>query len=208
MVRQKCTNNNNPGANHRRLVCELERILWKQSKHDVDVYSDMSTMQSRLQSLMVLLSIQRSKKQNTVSSSSTSSLSSSSSMKRRTTTLITLMGRQRYEKAKMLVGVIKQSKLEYMAKHTKNCCSNSKTCCSRPGSPPPPTLPSLLPRPVKKLYFSTRLVPVFEKVPIDRLANVEWERLLEEAQQNLEAFQGWNDQHTKQKKHHVGNTEC
>ena len=229
ILRQKCSHSNH------RLVCDLERLLWRQSKQDPDVYSDMTTLQSRLKSLMSMLLVRRWKKkkqqqQNEVTTkngtnhrtiSSNSSSSSSSSFHTnsgRAKVLLQTMGQERYQKAKMVVQAINDAKLQYVARYTKNCCGSAKTCSIRcdgsDSSPLPPVLPEALPVPVKTLYFSTRLVPIFTKTPIQQLVRIGgggdgyghgdggndnnnlafWDKLLQEAEQNLKMFLEWKNQ--------------
>eukprot|EP00529_Nitzschia_sp_RCC80_P031465 CAMPEP_0113455328 /NCGR_PEP_ID=MMETSP0014_2-20120614/8319_1 /TAXON_ID=2857 /ORGANISM="Nitzschia sp." /LENGTH=361 /DNA_ID=CAMNT_0000346755 /DNA_START=299 /DNA_END=1384 /DNA_ORIENTATION=- /assembly_acc=CAM_ASM_000159 len=217
ILRQKCSTAT-PTATHcnHRLVCDLERLLWRQSKQDIGVYSDMTTLQSRLKSLMTMLLVRRSKKpqQNTTMKNSTNH--STTTNRSRANILLQKMGQERYQKAKMVVQAINDAKLQYVVRHTKNCCRSAKTCSIRGGdgsspSPPPPALPEALPVPVKRLYFSTRLVPIFHKTPLQQLVRVGgdgygyggngvnsnlvyWDKLLQEAEQNLKMFQEWKDQ--------------
>mmetsp|Transcript_43960 Transcript_43960/g.106591 ORF Transcript_43960/g.106591 Transcript_43960/m.106591 type:complete len:375 (+) Transcript_43960:105-1229(+) len=224
MLRHKCSNTTaTPTHSNHRLVCDLERLLWRQSKQDIGMYSDMNTLQSRLKSLMTMLLVRRSKKaqQNVVMKNSTNHSSSSNSTTTTTNSsraniLLQKMGQERYQKAKMVVQAINDAKLQYVVRYTKNCCRNAKTCSIRGGdgsspSPPPPALPEALPVPVKILYFSTRLVPIFHKTPVQQLVRVGgdrygyggnggnsnlvfWDKLLQEAEQNLKMFKEWKDQ--------------
>jgi hypothetical protein len=229
MVRQKCKtegttyndddNRSSNTRNSQRLVGELERILWRQSKHNIEAYSDTSTIHSRLQSIMKVLLLRRIRRNNSKGGHgqqqqqsqsassrpgpSSSSSSSSMMMDNRSKTLLHILGEVRYQRAKVLVRSIKDAKLQYMTRHTKTCCSNTKTCSLNSGgqhSPPTPILPTSLPLPVKRLYFSTGLVTLFEKAPLQSNQNsdhvVEWDRLLQEAEDNLRMFQKWCDGNT------------
>ena len=163
MVRQKCQSDDNQHDHHhqqqqqqqhnRQLLYQIERILWKQSKQNTTIYADMSTLQGRLQSLMMIVLSSRRRKRSqqqakpqqqqlstsvnhhvrSSPSSSTSSLSSTvrTTSNSRDRTLVQLMGTVRYDRAVTLVRSIRDCKLQYMAKHTKSCCNSSSSSSSR-----------------------------------------------------------------------------
>lgn len=53
-----------------------------------------------------------------------------------------------------------------------------------------------MPVAVQALYFQTALVPAFEKYPLNRLAEMDWNTLLEQAEQNVLAFQQLSSSNT------------
>jgi hypothetical protein len=53
------------------------------------------------------------------------------------------------------------------------------------------TFGSNLPPVVRRLYFETTLVQAFEKYSLERLGTLDWDILIEQAEQNLLDFKVW-----------------
>ena len=94
-------------------------------------------------------------------------------------TLRYLLGPSRYSKARDLIKDIRLAKVKKVAGLK---CNGS--VCGR-------TFGVNLPLVVRKLYFETALVQAFEKYPLDRLGSLDWDMLMQQAEQNLLEFKQW-----------------
>jgi hypothetical protein len=142
----------------------LEQLLFKQSKN-LRAYTDRSTMDLRLRSLMTVLVRRRM---------------FDSAQRQRTQILVRLLGKEKYQHIQDL---IREVRLTQMKQWAKLKC-NSVVCAGT-------TFGENLPEVVRRLYFETTLLQCFEEYSVDRLRGLDWEMLIEQAQVNLRDFHTW-----------------
>jgi hypothetical protein len=145
----------------------LEQLLFKQTKNLKD-YEDRSTLDLRLRSLMTVMVRRRM---------------CASSQRQRSQVLIRALGStSRYQQAKNLVSKIRLAKTRKVA--ALNCNGDESYEAAK-------TFGQNLPPVVRRLYFETELVQCFEKSPVERLAYLDWDHLMEQAHEYLRDFRMW-----------------
>lgn len=50
---------------------------------------------------------------------------------------------------------------------------------------------TVLPQPVRNLFFGTALLDAFEKSPVERIQQMDWNALVAQAEENLGAYSEW-----------------
>lgn len=143
----------------------LEQLLF-QSSSSLDMYQDMSTLESRIQ-LVLAVKLQRRMQK--------------SSKKNRSQVLRKTLGKEQYLKTLQLVQEIKLCKNRKVA--TMKCTGGS---CSRP-------FRNSFPAPIKNLFFDTPLINAFERSPVDRIPSLNWAGLSSNAEENLRAYNEYID---------------
>ena len=143
----------------------LERKLF-QSSTSFEAYSNLSTLDERIR---ILITIQLQRRMN------------KSNRRDRIQTLTTIMGAEMYSRIEELVKEIKLIKNQKVA--TMKCSGDS---CSasfvKDGN---------FPEPVRNIFFNTGLLDAFERSPLDKAAQVNWDTLLATASQNMKAYLEW-----------------
>jgi hypothetical protein len=163
-LRAKCRNDISQDAEQiPKTASALEQLLFKQSKN-LRAYTDRSTMDLRLRSLMTVLVRRRM---------------CDSAQRQRTQILVRLLGKEKYQLIQHLVREVRLAKMKNVAK--LKC--NGVVCGA--------TFGENLPEVVRRLYFETTLLQCFEKYSLDRLRGLDWEMLMEQAQENLRDFRMW-----------------
>jgi hypothetical protein len=139
----------------------LEELLF-QSAASLEIYQDMSTLESRIRTI-VAVKLQRRMH--------------SSSKKDRSKVLCKTLGPKRYQQAQRLVKEIQLAKHKKVA--TMKCMGGA---CSRPFRESFPTV-------VRHLFFETALMDAFERSPVEKIPSLGWNGLLADAEGNLRAYQ-------------------
>jgi hypothetical protein len=103
-----------------------------------------------------------------------------SAQRHRTQILVRLLGKEKYQRIQHLVREVRQAKMKKVAK--LKC--NGVVCGA--------TFGENLPEVVRRLYFETTLLQCFEKYSVNRLRGLDWEMLMEQAQENLRDFYMWD----------------
>ena len=161
----------------------LEEKLYSTSKSN-QTYCDMSTLDERIRVLVTAQLQRRLLKK---------------CRENRTQQLKEIVGLPRYKIVYDLVQDIKIQKNEKVA--SMECLGGgSSTLYNNMNDPTPPMtaktcsrpFKETLPLPVRKLFFETKLVEVFEKSPISSAKLVNWDELIHEAKTNLEKYLEWN----------------
>lgn len=124
---------------------------------------DRSTLDTRLRSLMTVLVRRRM----------------CSAAQRQRSQILQRILRDRYVYVRNLVRDITLAKVKKVAK--LKC--NGVECG--------PSFGQNLPTAVRNLFFGTTLVHAFEKYSVDRLPTLDWELLIEQAEENLRQFNQW-----------------
>ena len=102
--------------------------------------------------------------------------------------LVKILGQAKYKEIKNLLFEIRLIKMKKVA----TFCGTHR--CAPRGLPvytAAKTFDQQLPKVVRQLYFETPLVDSFEKYPLEKLAHLPWQDLVNQAQSNLLAYQLW-----------------
>lgn len=73
-------------------------------------------------------------------------------------------------------------------------CSTGSYCptlCARRGCSISFEKDTVLPQPVRNLFFGTALLDAFEKSPVERIQQMDWNALVAQAEENLGAYSQW-----------------
>mmetsp|Transcript_26686 Transcript_26686/g.47421 ORF Transcript_26686/g.47421 Transcript_26686/m.47421 type:complete len:295 (-) Transcript_26686:89-973(-) len=160
-LNQKCPNDSSEQI--LKTAKRLEEMLWKKAQNTKS-YSDVTTLTERLRALMTIMVRRRM---------------CDSAKRQRGQILIETLGATRYAQVRDLVKEIRLAKMKKVASLKCN-----GTVCGR-------TFSTNLPPVVRSLYFETALVQAFEKYPVERLATLDWDMLIEQAEQHLLEFKRW-----------------
>jgi hypothetical protein len=147
----------------KKLAKFLEQLLFQSSSSFAE-YSDLSTLENRMR-LELTVKLQRRLTMST--------------KQKRTQILIQILGKKKFIRVKKLVATIKLEKNKKVA--TMKC---SGEVCSIPfrGS---------LPQVVRDLFFETALLDAFERSSLEKIAKLDWDVLMTNAEDNLRAYQVW-----------------
>lgn len=167
----KCNKTNGDDTQISKTARALEHLLFRQAK-DLRAYKDASTLDGRLRGLMTILVRRKMMGGN-----------SSRKTYDRTRLLIQILGPQRFKHCKDLVQKVKRARTNKVAKLK---CNN--VVCGR-------TFDQQLPPVVRMLYFETFLIDAFEKYPINKLPNLDWNMLIDQAELTLRDFELWETEH-------------
>lgn len=157
----------------------LEQYLFR-TAYSFEDYGDLSTLDQRIQ-IFLTVQVKRRLVKNC--------------KRNRTETLRLVMGDDRYFIVRDLV---RQIKLEKNTKVASMKCSTGSYC-------PPNTTgggarrscsisfekDTVLPQPVRNLSFGTALLDAFEKSPVERIQQMDWNALVAQAEENLGAYSQW-----------------
>ena len=168
----KCNKNNVDETQISKTARALEHLLFRQAK-DLRAYKDASTLDGRLRGLMTILVRRKMMGRN----------SSRRKTYDRTRLLIQILGPQRYKHCKDLVQKVNCARTNKVAKLK---CNN--VVCGR-------TFDQQLPPVVRMLYFETFLIDAFEKYPMNKLSNLDWNMLIDQAELTLRDFELWETEH-------------
>jgi hypothetical protein len=100
--------------------------------------------------------------------------------------LVTILGDAKYREIKNLLYEIRLVKMKKVA-----AFCGSLRCAPLRFHTSAKTFDQQLPKVVRQLYFETPLVDCFEKYPLEKLAHLPWQKLINQAQSNLLAYQLW-----------------
>lgn len=145
----------------------LEQLLFQSAFSDTS-HCDLSTLDERIR-LLLTVTIQRRLK------------NKSSNKRNRSQVLRKTLGKEKYFYIQNLVGDIRLQKNKKVA--TMKCCSEDGVC----------SIPfrKTLPRPVRDLFFDTALMDAFERSPLENVNKVNWDGLVKDAEENLQAYRNW-----------------
>jgi hypothetical protein len=76
------------------------------------------------------------------------------------------------------------------------CLQLSKTACACPSpvqSSPHCSVPTVIPCPANQLLFHNQLVEVFAHTPVEALADQDWDRLIDQAKEELQEYREWSE---------------
>lgn len=181
-------------------------MLFRQAK-DLRRYKDITTLDDRLRGLMTILVRKKmmGKKnfintntntlKNNNSSNSNNNINKNSSRRGRnqqqiiirTRTLLEILGREKFSHCQELVHKLRLAMNTKVAQLKCSMYNNNggKVCGRMFGTE--------LPKAVRVLYFETLLVTAFDRYPLCRLPNVNWDTLIKQAEINLKEFYSWEE---------------
>jgi hypothetical protein len=96
-----------------------------------------------------------------------------------------------YVQTKALVNDIKVAKLQKVA--TMKGCNSDTGVCPYRSQKNEFAAEEPFPKPVRDLFFHVPLVTSFEKTPISKLSTLDWDGMLQDARQKLDAFREYNN---------------
>jgi hypothetical protein len=165
ILEDRLSNSNKPSDQTTMAAKCLEQLLF-QSASSFEIYQDLSTLDSRIRTV-VAVKVQRRMQ--------------ASSKKNRSQVLRKTLGRARYAKALELVREIQLSKNQKVA--TMKCTGG---VCTRP-------FRQSFPPVVRNLFFETALMDAFERSPVEKIPPMDWDGLITNAEENLRAYHQWSN---------------
>ena len=138
----------------------LEELLFR-SAPSIATYQDLSTLENRVSAILTVQVQRRLHK---------------SCKKNRSCHLRKTMGKELYTQAQQLVQEIQLCKNQKVA--SMKCHGGT---CSRP-------FRDSFPPAVRHLFFETELINAFQKSPLERIPFYDWKQLIQDAQENLQAY--------------------
>ena len=195
-------------------------MLFRQAK-DLRRYKDITTLDDRLRGLMTILvrkkmmgkknftntTTTNNNKKNKNNNSSNSNNENSSGVRNqqqiiiRTRTLLEILGREKFLHCQELVHKLRlamNTKVAQLKCSNNNNNNNTIACGDDGGSRGSRVCGRMfgteLPKAVRVLYFETLLVTAFDRYPLCRLPNVNWDTLIKQAEINLKEFYSWEEE--------------
>ena len=159
----------------------LERHLFKTAP-SVRHYADVKTLRLRVQLLTVALLRRRLKQRQTPT---------------RSETIKQCLGFEKFEEISELVKTIKHMRLIHIADGCQTCngnqsCSLSLNSSNKKGSEQRLTGQERIPVPVRLLFFEMAIVEAFENTPVERIPELPWDEMIQQAHTNIQIYQEWN----------------
>jgi menaquinone-dependent protoporphyrinogen IX oxidase len=175
----------NHSENSYKVACVVEKMLYK-SSYDITEYSNLDTLDERIRAILAIQLCKRTLRTKKTSEQTATKLKGST----RSSVLIDLLGGlDRYRTVESLVYNVKKTKLELVVRMkggcTKTSCPYPATSSSTMGKFPQNTV---FPEPLRDLFFHIPLVQIFDKTPIEKLQNQDWDSLIKDAQTKYQAF--------------------
>ena len=103
-----------------------------------------------------------------------------------------VLGEERCLEAAELVQEVKLLRLKRLA---RNCPGyKGKPGCISDGKNPPLEKQESVPAPMRSLFFNTALVQAFETTPTERIPQLDWDTMMEEARLNVQTYEEWDQE--------------
>jgi hypothetical protein len=158
-----------------KLAHVLEQHLYKTAPSFRD-YADLKTLKSRIRLITVTLLRRRLRKRQKPT---------------RDESLHQVLGKERFFQVKDLVSEVKRLRLERLASECSGFGCRQKrrddTCVRTPSSKSQETISW----PMRCLFFKTTLVEAFESAPVNRIGELNWDAMMEEARFNVQSYIRW-----------------
>jgi hypothetical protein len=154
------------------LACALEKRLFLTST-SLNAYSDLSTLDLRLQLIFVAAWRRRQQKNRGTE---------------RSDALQAHLGAGKYMKVLELVNKIKMLQFNEIMQYWESC-AHSGYCESKASSL---FAQKAMPEAIRKLYFDMCLLKAVETTPIEHFPYLSWDTLIEEARSNMRSYEEWN----------------
>lgn len=102
------------------------------------------------------------------------------------------LGEGGYRTVEQLVHEVKTLRLERLSRDCAKC-QRDGVCPIRPGRNNP-SFAGVVPVPVRALFFNTSLVQSFVSASIEKIPDLQWEAMIEEARINIQQYQDWESE--------------
>lgn len=155
-----------------KLAKVLEQHLYKTAPSFRE-YADLDSLKSRIRLVTVSLLRRRLKKRQQPT---------------RDESLQQVLGVDRFNQVKNLVCEVKMLRLERLASECSSsfCCRQKRRDYTTLSSKSQETISW----PLRCLFFKTTLVEAFESAPVNRIAELNWDAMMEEARLNIQSYNG------------------
>jgi hypothetical protein len=155
----------------------LEQLLFKTAPTFRD-YANTKTLKSRIRLLTVSLLRRRLKKRQIPS---------------REEALKSSLGAELFLEVWQLSREVKLLRLNRISLNCQSCRGNEM--CTLPSERPLPfKAQEQLPVPVRSLFFETDLVQAFDSAPVDRIPQLDWKTMIEQARNSIRLYNDWCEQ--------------
>ena len=162
------------GSPINQLAQTLEQLLFKTAPSFRE-YADTKTLKSRIRLLTVSLLRRRMKKRQG---------------QNRGEVLEATLGVKRLAEVTTLVQDVKQLRLERTSQGCLQCEGNA--LCTLPTERTAPfAAQKQIPSSVRSLFFETSLVHAFDSAPLERLPQLDWETMIDEARNTIRRYNDW-----------------
>lgn len=152
----------------------IERLLYAKASQDNNPLV-LENLDERIHTLMKAIRKRRVRKQG--------------GHRNRMETLVHILGQDLSRNICKVVTEVKLLRLQRAATACGACMRNG-TCSMAPREGIA-DLPPLMPEPVQRLFFNTRLIEATEKTPVSQLKNQDWDTMLQEARNNIDEYHVW-----------------
>lgn len=160
-----------------KLAEALEQHLYKTAPSFRE-HADSKTLGSRIRLVTVALLQRRAKKNQKLT---------------RGDVLKQVLGKERCLEAAELVQEVKMMRLQRLSRDCPNCNDGSFSISD--GNNPIFEAQESVPVPVRSLFFNTALVQAFETTPPERIPQLEWETMMDEARLNVQNYKMWDQEY-------------
>jgi len=140
-------------------------------------HTDSKTLSSRIRLVTVALLRRRAKKNHKLT---------------RGHVLKQVLGEERCLEAAELVQEVKLLRLQRLARDCPKC--KDEACSISNGKNPPFEPQESIPVPIRSLFFNTALVQAFETTPTERIPQLDWDTMMEEARLNVQTYEEWDQE--------------
>ena len=162
------------GSPINQLAQTLEQLLFKTAPSFRE-YADTKTLKSRIRLLTVSLLRRRMKKRH---------------VQTRGEALRAALGVERLVEVTELVHTVKQLRLVRTSWGCRRC-ENDALCILPKENASSFTPQEQVPPPVRSLFFETALVQAFDNAPVERVLQLDWETMIDQARYNIRRYNSW-----------------